>query len=87
MRQVINRFDSQEEQGLTVLLQGALHYGSDIVEVSADIVIPTCSVGLPQNSYSTYTSDGWVGLSAYGYKGLIQTGKHPSIPVIFRNEA
>ncbi|KAK5107883.1 hypothetical protein LTR62_000593 [Meristemomyces frigidus] len=54
---------------------GALTYGHHIFEVSADITIPDCSDGLPANDFSTYTSDGWVGLDAYNLTGgLIQTG-------------
>jgi hypothetical protein len=48
-----------------------------ISEVSADITIPDCTAGLPKDEYSEYTSDGWVGLSAFNsvQSGLIQTGK------------
>jgi hypothetical protein len=58
-------------------MQGAVHFGQDIFEVSADITIPDCTAGLPKDKYSEYTSDGWVGLSAFNpdQSGLIQTGK------------
>lgn len=58
-----------------MFIQGGVTYGDDIVEVSADIIIPTCTGGLPKREYSLYTSNGWVGLSAYSQTGLIQAGE------------
>ncbi|KEQ75203.1 concanavalin A-like lectin/glucanase, partial [Aureobasidium namibiae CBS 147.97] len=54
--------------------QGAVHSGKHLREVSADIVLPKCSVGLPYSQYDTYESDGWVGIGGYSAGGLIQTG-------------
>lgn len=55
--------------------KGAVTYGTGIVEVSADIIIPACAPGLPFESSIPYTTDGWIGLSAWGKSGLIQTGQ------------
>jgi hypothetical protein len=58
-----------------------VNYDTGVIGASVDIIIPTCSVGTPNNTYSTYTSDGWVGISAYrgpdtpGTYGLLQTGQ------------
>jgi hypothetical protein len=63
--------------------QGIVNYNTGIVGASVDIIVPECHPGTPYNTYSTYTSDGWVGISAYPGSdnvkgqsyGLIQTGK------------
>ena len=51
-----------------------------------DLIIPECLIGTPNTTFSDYTSDGWVGISAYAGPddgstwGLLQTGKStPSI--------
>ncbi|KEQ68102.1 concanavalin A-like lectin/glucanase, partial [Aureobasidium namibiae CBS 147.97] len=55
--------------------QGGVRFGEDLREISADITVPTCSVGQPYSPYSTYESDGWVGMGGYSkVGGLIQTG-------------
>jgi hypothetical protein len=63
-----------------------VNFDTGVIGASVDIIVPECSVGTPNNTYSRYTTNGWVGISAYrgpdsGDKyGLIQTGKFSTIP-------
>jgi hypothetical protein len=67
---------------LISFVQGVVNYGTKITGASADITVPECRVGTPNTTYSTYTSDGWVGISAYrgpddaASYGLLQTGSY-----------
>lgn len=65
--------------------QGAMTYGTNIVEVNADIIIPVVTPGVPYYQTVPYQSNGWIGLSAWGKKGLIQTGEHHSHMVALLN--
>jgi hypothetical protein len=69
-------------------VQGVVNYSTRITGASVDITIPECRVGTPNTTYSTYTSDGWVGISAYrgpddaASYGLLQTGSYMSTMMI-----